>query len=230
MRPSILLIAALSTVVPVAPAQRAPKVPPTIVVPSAPGTGARDQLFRDPKFGVSFHVPAGWEVSRKDGQLSTFHMDARSAPGSAQLRAVAIIDFNPFPRSTFSGALFYYSVEPRTSDIECARQATGLAPTSAAPSRAQRPQSKDTLQIAGMSFTHGHDEHGQICTEARDDVYTAWRKHTCYRFDLAMNTFCSVSSGAQEITGDQIDKIERRMDDILNTVVLSWEKPTTPTP
>jgi hypothetical protein len=229
MRSSILLTAAM-LLAPVAAAQRAPRVPPTIVVPSAPGVDAKDQLFRDPRFGVSFRVPAGWEFSRKDGQLSTFHMDARTAPGSAQLRAVAIIDFNPFPRSTFSGALFYYSVEPRTSDIECARQATALAPASAPPSHAPKSQSKDTLQIAGMSFTHGHDEHGQICTEARDDVYTAWRKHTCYRFDLAMNTFCSVSSGAQEITGDQIDKIEKRMDDILNTVVLSWEKPTTPNP
>ena len=45
-----------------------------------------------------------------------------------------------------------------------------------------------------------------ICTEARDEVYTAFHKHACYRFDLAMNTFCAISSGAQEITDDRFTR------------------------
>jgi hypothetical protein len=123
-----------------------------------------------------------------------------------------MLDFNPFPSSTLSGALFYFSVEKNSTDAGCARQASMQGPR------------KDVQEIGGMPFTHGHDEHGGICTEARDEVYTAYRKHACYRFDLAMNTFCSVSSGAREITEEQIRQIDGRMTDILSTVVLGWEK------
>ena len=75
-----------------------------------------------------------------------------------------------------------------------------------------------------MNFAHGHDEHGQICVEARDEVYTAFRKGSCYRFDLAMDTFCSVSSGAQDMTDLQLEQIDQRMADILSTVKLDWSK------
>ena len=75
-----------------------------------------------------------------------------------------------------------------------------------------------------MTFAHGHDEHGGICVEARDEVYTAYRKGACYRFDLEINTFCSVSSGAQEITERQLDNIVSRMTGILSTVTLDWNK------
>ncbi len=187
--------------------------PKLITVPAEPGATDQPQVFKDPHFDVTFSVPPGWEVSRKDGRVSTFHMDARSAPATAELRGVAILDFNPFPQSTLSGALFYFSVEKKTSDVECARQASG-----------EDGPKKDVQQIGGMPFTHGHDEHGGICTEARDEIYTAYRKHSCYRFDLAMNTFCSISSGAREITDDQVRAIEKRMTDILSTVSLGWEK------
>lgn len=190
------------------------KVPKLITVPAEPAATDQAQVFKDPHFDVTFSVPPGWEVSRKDGRVSTFHMDARSAPPTAELRGVAILDFNPFPQSTLSGALFYFSVEKKTSDVECARQATGGVSAPA----------KDVQEIGGMPFTHGHDEHGGICTEARDEVYTAYRKHACYRFDLAMNTFCSISSGAREITDEQVREIEKRMTDILSTVSLGWEK------
>lgn len=169
-------------------------------------------VFNDKKTGVAFRVPPGWEFARKDGQLSTFHMDARSATLAARMRAVAIMDFNPYPQSTFSGATFYYSVEPKSTDIACAREASrALSDT-------------DVQPIGNMVFTHGHDEHGGICTEARDEVYTAYRRHSCYRFDLVMNTFCSVSSGAREVTEAQIRSIEQRMTGILSTVTLAWER------
>jgi hypothetical protein len=162
---------------------------------------------------VSFKVPPGWEFTRKDGEVSTFHMDARTASPRDQLRGVASLSFNPFPRSTLSGALFYYSVEPHSTDIECAEQASGHKPTS-----------RDIQEIGGMSFTHGHTESGGICVEERDEVYTAYRKGACYRFDLTLNTFCGVSSGAQELTDAQFRDIEARMTGILSTVVLTWEK------
>ncbi len=186
-----------------------------VSVPEAPPPSAKVQRFHDGHFGVRFEVPGGWSLVRKDRQVSTFHLDARSASRKAEMRSVVTMQYNPYPYSTFSGALFYFSVEPHTTDAECARQATG-------PIRG--PRLKDTQDIDGMSFAHGHDEHGQICVEARDEVYTAFRKGACYRFDLAMNTFCSVSSGAADLTDTQLEQIDQRMADILSTVQLDWQK------
>ncbi len=206
-----------------------------IPVPTTEPDGAVAHSFVDKHDKVSFTVPRGWELARKDGQISTFHLDARSAPPNTQLRGLAMLDFNPYPFSTLAGALFYFSVEPHTSDAECAAQAT--APSGPAPDPADTaPEStpvastadpnihKDTQDIAGITFAHGHDEHGQICIEARDEVYTAWHKHSCYRFDLAMNTFCAEASGAQPISSKQIKAVDQRMADILSTVTFGWQK------
>jgi len=218
------LCLALSLATPFAQAQHLASAQPTshpnpklITVPIAPDASAKERDFQDKRFGVTFHVPPGWELSRKDGQVSTFHQDARTASPNAELRGVAILDFNPFPQSTLSGALFYYSVEPKTTDVECAAQATHL-------DLADTEHHKDVQTIGSVPFAHAHDEHGEICTEARDEVYTAFHKHACYRFDLAMNTFCSISSGAQEISEHQIHLIDERLAAILSTVTLKWEK------
>jgi hypothetical protein len=185
--------------------------------------------FSDSRYGVRFRVPPGWNLTRKDREISTFRLDARSALPQSEMRAVATLDFNPFPMSTLSGALFYYSVEPHTTDRECERQATGTTTgkegaKSDLQTRDDSAREKDLQNIGGMDFVHGHDEHGSICVEARDEVYTAFRKGACYRFDLAVNTFCPESSGAQEITRQQMQDIEERMTSILSTVVLKWEK------
>ena len=205
-----------------------------VSVPAVPPPDAKAQPFRDGHFGVRFQVPGGWTLARKDGQVSTFHLDARTAPRKAQVRGVVAIQFNPYPYSTFSGALFYYSVEPHTTDEECSKQASGFVTARAveanavesgpAESSSAEGSSKDVQDIGGMRFEHGHDEHGNICVEARDEVYTAYRKGACYRFDLAMNTFCSVSSGAADMTDAQLEQIDQRMADILSTVKLDWEK------
>jgi hypothetical protein len=190
-----------------------------ITVPSTPPTTAAPQGFKDSHFGVRFEVPAGWSLSTRDGLVSTFHNDARSASAKAKVRGVASMDFNPFPYSTFSGALFYYSVTRHAKDEECARQATPPdVPASA------QDAATDVQDIGGMKFTHGHDEHGDVCVEARDEVYTAYRKGSCYRFDLEINTFCAVSSGAEEITDGQVESLNQRMANILSTVVLGWSK------
>src|SRR5579875_1170041 len=97
-----------------------------VSVPEAPPSTAKPHAFRDGHFGVRFKVPEGWTLARKDGEVSTFHLDARSASPKAQMRGVVAIQFNPFPYSTFSGAMLYYSVAPHTSDAECERQATGV--------------------------------------------------------------------------------------------------------
>lgn len=193
-----------------------------VSVPDGPPPNAKTLVFHDGHFGVRFKVPGGWSLARKDGQVSTFHLDARSAPSNAQMRGVVAIQFNPFPFSTFSGAMLYYSVAPHSTDDECTRQATRFAGMPAATPVASTDQ--DTQDIGGMNFAHGHDEHGKICVEARDEVYTAYRKGSCYRFDLAMNTFCSVSSGAADMTESQLEQIDQKMADILSTVKLDWEK------
>ena len=186
-----------------------------VAVPEAPPANAKMLEFRDGHYGVQFRVPLGWTVNRKDGEVSTFHLDARSASPHTEMRSVLAIQFNPYPYSTFSGARFYYSVERHSTDAECAAQATGPVLSHS---------SLDTQDIAGMNFVHGHDEHGKVCVEARDEVYTAFRKGSCYRFDLAMDTFCSVSSGMQDLTETQVEQIDQRMTDILSTVKLDWSK------
>lgn len=187
-----------------------------ITIPTAPPPTAVAQGFKDGHFGVRFEVPPGWSLTRKDGLVSTFHEDARSASPKAQVRGVASLDFNPYPYSTLSGAVFYYSVTPHSTDEECAKEAS--------PADAPANAETDVLDIGGQRFTHGHDEHGEICVEARDEVYTAYRKGSCYRFDMEINTFCAISSGAQEITTRQLDSLNQRMADILSTVKLGWTK------
>lgn len=194
-----------------------------ITVPSAPPASAAPQDFHDGHFGVRFQIPPGWTLNKKDGLVSTFHNDARSASSKAKVRGVASMDFNPFPYSTFSGALFYFSVTPHTKEADCAQQATPPTPPVNIPANAQDVP-LDIQDIGGMKFTHGHDEHGDICVEARDEVYTAFRKGSCYRFDLTINTFCAVSSGAREITDGQIENLNQRMADILSSVELDWSK------
>jgi hypothetical protein len=164
--------------------------------------------FRDSRYGVTFTVPAAWDLTRKDAEVSTFNLDARSIARTTQLRAVASIDFNPHPNSTFSGALFYFSVTPHLSAAECTAQAT-----------AREPHTASTAQIGGISFTHGYDEHGGICTESRDEIYTTAHNNACYRFDAVINTFCGGDvSGVQDITPGELDAVRHRMQKILDSV------------
>jgi hypothetical protein len=183
-----------------------------VQVPTSAPTETKAQDFRDVQFGVRFKVPPGWELTRRDHEVSTFRMDARTAPAKLQMRSVVSMDFNPFPQSTLAGAMVYYSVEKHAKAVECVHQATSSA------------EPEDTQDIGGMNFVHGHDEHGGVCVEARDEVYTAYRKGACYRFDLELNTFCAVSSGAAELSDTQMADIEGRMAGILSTVTLDWSK------
>jgi hypothetical protein len=164
------------------------------------------RTFRDTRNHLTLKIPAGWTLSTRDGEVSTFHLDARSAPVTARLRAVASIADNPFPLSTFSGAFLYLSVTPAANDASCAKQA---------------PDTSGTKQIAGQTFAHGHAEQAsRICTESRDDIYTAYHRHACYRFDLVTNTFCRQVSGAKDMTPTELDNIHQRMESILSSVVL----------
>lgn len=164
--------------------------------------------FHDEHYGVSFTVPAAWELTRKDSSVSTFNLDARSALRSTKMRAVAMIDFNPHPTSTFSGALFYFSVTPNISATDCSAQATKLS-----------PRKTGTATIDGVTFEHGYDQHGVICTEARDEIYTALRGNACYRFDMVINTYCGGDvSGVRDITPDELNSVRKRMTAILDSV------------
>ncbi|SRR5271163_2358173 len=164
--------------------------------------------FHDSRYGVSFTIPPAWNIDRKDGDVSTFRLDARNAAHNAQMRAVATISFNPHPYSTFAGALFYFSVAPNVTANQCAAQAIARA-----------NHTVTTTQVAGVTFTHGYDEHGGICTESRDEIYTTAHNDVCYRFDAVINNFCGGDvSGVQDITDRELDDVRKRMQSILNTV------------
>ncbi|MCU1324173.1 MAG: hypothetical protein JWM43_3822 [Acidobacteriaceae bacterium] len=166
------------------------------------------RTFHDPRSGINFQVPAGWDLSRKDHEVSSFSQDARSTTRTTQLRAVANITFNPFPQTTFSGALFYVSLTPRLSDADCARQVS-----------AKNPRPVATTQVSGIPFTHGYDEHGGVCVESRDEIYTALHNGSCYRFDLVVNTFCGGDvSGVRDMNERQFEAIRKRLEAILATV------------
>ena len=165
--------------------------------------------FHDGRSGVSFQVPAGWALTQKDGEVSTFALDARTTIKTTQLRAVANITFNPFPLSTFSGAYFYLSYTPRATPADCTHQASTLNPAHPA----------STKQIGSVPFTHGYDEHGAVCTESRDEIYAAPRNGACYRFDLVINNFCGGDvSGVKDITPRELDSVRQRLESILSTV------------
>lgn len=162
----------------------------------------------DSHYGISFDLPAGWNVTEHDGDVSTFALDARTAGGNARMREVAQLAFNPFPTSTFSGALFYFSVTPHANEHSCASQAS-----------AQAPRSASSANIGGLSFVHGYDEHGTICTEARDEIYTAFRRGACLRFDLVLNTFCGGDvSGVRSMSNAEIEAVRKRLESVLSTV------------
>ena len=184
-----------------------PKAAPKELPPAEPvDPPARD--VADTRSGVSFHLPAGWLLERRDGEMSTFRLDARSAPRTAQLRTVAMLNFNPYPASTFSGAMFYVSLAPGGTKAACAAETT--AP----------PEKKISgATIDDVRFDRGSDEHGRICTEARDVAYTSWRHGACLRFDLVVNTFCGGDvSGVKDITDAELTSVFGRLEGILQTV------------
>jgi hypothetical protein len=191
-----------------APIASAPVAPPAVPA----------RTFHDPTWKISFDYPANWTFSRKDREISTFHLDARSAPRASSLRAVAAIPENPFPASTFSGAYVYLSVTPKSTDAACARQAvpTPAAASGATVAASARPSVRE---IAGIVFAHGHDEQRHICTTDRDEIYTTFHHGACYRFDLAINNFCGGEvSGVKDITQKELDQVRARMEAILATV------------
>ena len=201
---------------PVPKAVPLPKMPApgSVSAGSAEPTNPPAQTVADSRTHLSFRLPPGWNVARRDGELSTFHLDAKTAPRKAEVRVAAGLAFNPFPRSTFSGALFYVSVTPHSSAAVCAEQAT---------SRPNEPLNPSA--IGGVSFERGHEEHGGICTESRDTVMTALRQGSCLRFDLVITTFCGGEvSGARDITEPQLRKLQDRFESVLSTVQFDGQR------
>ncbi len=165
--------------------------------------------FNDPNYHLSFDYPANWNFSHTDGEISTFHLDARSALKKSTLRAVVAMSENPFPASTFSGAYVYFSVTPHSSASICARQAV-LAGAQSKPI---------ATHINDIPFIHGHDEQKNICITQRDEIYTTYHRGSCLRFDLASNNFCGGEvSGVKNITPQELDQVRTRLEAIFSTV------------
>ena len=182
--------------------------PPSAPVRFAEPTDPPPRNYVDPVSHLYFHLGPGFRLEQKDKEISTFHLDARSAPETARLRAVAMMEFNPFPASTFSGGVVSYSVTPGLTADACKAQ-TRMTP--------EKPLA--TLKLGGVPFWRGLDEHGGICTEARNVTYTAERGRNCVRFDLTVNTFCGGDvSGALDMTDQQLASVFRRLELVLDTV------------
>jgi hypothetical protein len=174
------------------------------------------RTYRDPVYRVAFDFPSNWRLSRQDGEISTFHLDARTASRKAVLRSVVAIPENPFPASTFSGAYVYFSVMPREGAGSCSKQAAGETTVAGKPPVVKKPSK---MEIAGVSFSHGHDEQKEICITQRDEIYTTYRRGACYRFDLAMNNFCGGEvSGVKDVTAKELEDVRQRLEAILGTV------------
>lgn len=163
--------------------------------------------FYDKKYKLRLHIPAGWNFTRRDGEISNFGVDTRNTHSGLEVRAVAAINYNPYPPTTFSGALVYYSVQPRSTPQACAAQSS---------SGYMKPLGEEML--SGVKFQHGRDNHGVGCIESRDDVFTAMRGGACLRFDLVVNTFCESSSGVHEIGPKQLGDIQTRLANILGSL------------
>lgn len=196
---STLLVAALSLTT--SAQKEALSVPVSASLPVA-------QSFQDGHFGVSFEAPRGWNLNRRDGEVSTFRLDAPTAPPGTQMRAAVSIAYNPFPASTFAGAYFYYSVGTKMKPDACTGQASAMP-----------PHTVSSASIAGQRFSHGYNEHGGICTESRDEIYTLPKHEACYRFDLVINTFCGGEvSGVRDMNGQQLELLRQKLESILATV------------
>ena len=186
----------------------------TIALAQAPASSPA-RTFHDPTYHLAFDYPVEWTFSHIDGEISTFHLDVRSAPRNSVLRAVAAVPENPFPASTFSGAYVYFSVAPHASAAECADQAKNTTIVKNVP----QTQPGVKIQIADIPFIHGHDEQKDICITQRDEIYTTYRRSACYRFDLSINTFCGPEvSGVKDITPAELDQVRARLQEVLATV------------
>jgi hypothetical protein len=187
---------------------------PLYATAQQPANPGATRTFHDPTYHLSFDYPAAWNFSQSDGEISTFHLDARSAPRNASLRAVVAMPENPFPASTFSGAYVYFSVTPHTSATSCVRQAG--PPRTAS----HKPRAKPARTLVNdIAFTHGHDQVKDICITQRDEVYTARHRGACYRFDLAENNFCGGEvSSVKDISPAELDQVRTRLEAILSTL------------
>ncbi len=187
------------------PSQHPQREVPDPVTPAA-------QTVTDAKTRVTFRLPAAWNLNRKDGEVSTYRLDARTAPQTAEVRAVASLAFNPYPLSTFAGAMLYLSVVPHSTAAACAAETTTKPDTPLARRDCRRREVSDA---ARMSTGRSARRRAMWCIRRCG-------RGSCLRFDLAINTFCGGEvSGAQEMTEAQLRAIFKRMEGILETVRFS---------
>lgn len=187
----------------------------TSVAAATPAPPPSVHTFHDPIYKLSFDYPANWNFADADGEISTFHLDARSAAHNASVRAVVAMPENPFPASTFSGAYVYFSVAPHSSASACAEQAKNTTIVR------NIPQTKpgEKIQLADIQFTHGHDEFRDICITQRDEIYTTVHRGACYRFDLSVNNFCGPEvSGVKDMTKTEFEQVLARLQSVLKTI------------
>ncbi len=140
--------------------QTAPTI--TLAVPSAtPPATAPTTTFHDPAYHLSFDYPANWTLLHPPTDRESAPSTSTPAPprAAAKVRAVVAMPENPFPASHLLRRL-------RLLQRHTAHLLRCLCRAGPRHHRRQEhiPQTKpgDKTQIAGILFTHGHDEQKDI--------------------------------------------------------------------
>jgi hypothetical protein len=113
-------------------------------------------------------------------------------------------------KTSLAGAQFLYAVRRNVSTKECLHpQEDGSA----------EPTKVDLVSVDGVPYAHASADDGGMCHQENEDVYTAYRNHACYIFDLSVHTVCAgVVDGMRDATPAELAEINAKLLGILKTV------------
>lgn len=173
--------------------------------------------FADPQNGVRFRYPKDW----KEASKNRFYLEQDFVPDKAEVRGVVAWkawEETVNAKTTLAGAQFVYALDRNASSAACLHpQNHGDATASTV----------DTVKIRGMEYAHNHGGEGGMCHSENEDVYTTYRNHACYLFDLSVHTICSgVVDGMRDATPAELAEADAKLMGILKTVTINAPKST----
>lgn len=174
--------------------------------------------FSDPSTGVSFQYPKDW----KQAVGNQFYLGPGMVPEKAEVRgAVAWKAWaaTEDAKTTLAGAQFIYALQKDVSSADCAHPHTEGNTTDS---------TVDTVTIRGVAYAHNRAEDAGMCHQEKEDVYTTYRNHACYLFDLSVHSICSgVVDGMRDATPAELAAVDATLLGILKTV--RFNEPATAT-
>jgi hypothetical protein len=165
--------------------------------------------FADPQNGVTFRYPGDW----KEASQNRFYLGQDFVSDKAEVRGVVAWkawEQTENAKTTLAGTQFVYALDRNASSTTCLHPQNQGDPTAS---------TVDTVKIGGIAYAHSHGEEGGMCHSEREDVYTAYRNHACYLFDLSVHTICpGVVDGMRDATPAELADAHTRLMEILKTV------------